>query len=80
MKNLQINILYSVDHKQPYSTLYFSGGYIYHSSITSNGVAVNRNILLQISDSEKDIMSSLVYCIHHKEGCKWNDQLRKLKV
>uniref|UniRef100_A0A1B6FZK8 TNF receptor-associated factor 4 n=1 Tax=Cuerna arida TaxID=1464854 RepID=A0A1B6FZK8_9HEMI len=33
-----------------------------------------------ISDSEKDIMSSLVYCIHHKEGCKWNDQLRKLKA
>lgn len=32
-----------------------------------------------ISDSEKDIMGSVVYCIHHKEGCKWNDQLRKLK-
>lgn len=34
----------------------------------------------QISDSEKDIMGSTVYCIHHKEGCKWSDQLRKLKV
>lgn len=33
-----------------------------------------------ISDSEKDIMSSVVYCIHHKEGCKWSDQLRKLKA
>ncbi|CAB0020627.1 unnamed protein product, partial [Nesidiocoris tenuis] len=32
-----------------------------------------------ISDTEKDIMSSMVYCIHHKEGCKWSDQLRKLK-
>ncbi|XP_054289635.1 TNF receptor-associated factor 4-like isoform X2 [Macrosteles quadrilineatus] len=35
---------------------------------------------IKISDSEKDIMSSMVYCIHHKEGCKWNDQLRKLKA
>ena len=25
-------------------------------------------------------MSSVVYCIHHKEGCKWTDELRKLKV
>nr|XP_024218840.1 TNF receptor-associated factor 4 isoform X1 [Halyomorpha halys] len=33
-----------------------------------------------ISDSEKDIMSSVVYCIHHKEGCKWSDQLKKLKA
>ncbi|XP_065214318.1 TNF receptor-associated factor 4 isoform X1 [Planococcus citri] len=33
-----------------------------------------------ISDSEKDIMGSTVYCIHHKEGCKWSDQLRKLKA
>lgn len=31
-------------------------------------------------DSEKSIMSSVVYCIHHKEGCKWSDELRKLKV
>lgn len=37
-------------------------------------------IVFQIGDGEKDIMSSIVYCIHHKEGCKWNDQLRKLKV
>lgn len=36
--------------------------------------------LFQISDSEKDIMTSVVYCIHHKEGCKWSDQLKKLKV
>lgn len=25
-------------------------------------------------------MSSVVYCIHNKEGCKWSDQLRRLKV
>lgn len=25
-------------------------------------------------------MSSVVYCIHHKEGCKWSGELRKLKV
>ncbi|KAK4876039.1 hypothetical protein RN001_012461 [Aquatica leii] len=31
-------------------------------------------------DSEKSIMSSVVYCIHHKEGCKWSDELRKLKA
>lgn len=40
-------------------------------------------ILFQIypdPDSEKTIMSSVVYCIHHKEGCKWSDELRKLKV
>lgn len=39
--------------------------------------------LLQIypdPESEKAIMSSVVYCIHHKEGCKWSDELRKLKV
>ncbi|XP_072375899.1 TNF receptor-associated factor 4-like, partial [Diabrotica undecimpunctata] len=30
-------------------------------------------------ESEKAIMSSIVYCIHHKEGCKWSDELRKLK-
>ncbi|XP_001948355.1 TNF receptor-associated factor 4 [Acyrthosiphon pisum] len=34
-----------------------------------------------VSDCEKDkdIMGSVVYCIHHKEGCKWSDQLRRLK-
>lgn len=31
-------------------------------------------------ESEKAIMSSVVYCIHNKEGCKWSDELRKLKV
>lgn len=31
-------------------------------------------------DSEKAIMGSVVYCIHHKEGCKWTGELRKLKV
>jgi len=31
-------------------------------------------------DSEKAIMGSMVYCIHHKEGCKWTGELRKLKV
>ncbi|XP_070502386.1 TNF receptor-associated factor 4 [Chironomus tepperi] len=31
-------------------------------------------------DSEKVIMGSLVFCIHHKEGCKWSDELRKLKA
>lgn len=25
-------------------------------------------------------MSSTVYCIHHKQGCKWTDELRKLKA
>lgn len=25
-------------------------------------------------------MGSLVFCIHHKQGCKWSDELRKLKV
>lgn len=25
-------------------------------------------------------MGSIVYCIHHKDGCKWSDELRKLKV
>lgn len=24
-------------------------------------------------------MSSIVYCIHHKDGCNWSDELRKLK-
>ncbi|EDX03698.1 GD23279 [Drosophila simulans] len=27
----------------------------------------------------KHIMGSLVFCIHHKQGCKWSDELRKLK-
>lgn len=31
-------------------------------------------------ESEKTIMGSVVYCIHHKEGCQWSDELRKLKV
>lgn len=31
-------------------------------------------------ESEKAIMGSVVYCIHHKEGCQWSDELRKLKV
>lgn len=31
------------------------------------------------SDAEKDIMKSVVYCIHHKDGCKWSDELKKLK-
>ena len=31
-------------------------------------------------ESEKAIMGSLVFCIHHKQGCKWSDELRKLKV
>lgn len=25
-------------------------------------------------------MGSIVFCIHHKDGCKWSDELRKLKV
>lgn len=25
-------------------------------------------------------MGSLVFCIHHKEGCAWTGQLGKLKV
>ncbi|XP_052120968.1 TNF receptor-associated factor 4 isoform X2 [Frankliniella occidentalis] len=31
-------------------------------------------------DTEKTIMGSVVYCIHHKDGCKWSDELRKLKA
>ncbi|XP_044732716.1 TNF receptor-associated factor 4 isoform X2 [Chrysoperla carnea] len=31
-------------------------------------------------ESEKAIMGSVVYCIHHKEGCKWSDELRRLKA
>lgn len=31
-------------------------------------------------ESEKAIMGSVVYCIHHKEGCKWSDELKLLKV
>ncbi|XP_037973662.2 TNF receptor-associated factor 4 isoform X1 [Plutella xylostella] len=31
-------------------------------------------------ESEKAIMGSVVYCIHHKEGCQWSDELRKLKA
>uniref|UniRef100_T1J2J1 TNF receptor-associated factor 4 n=1 Tax=Strigamia maritima TaxID=126957 RepID=T1J2J1_STRMM len=30
-------------------------------------------------DAEKVIMGSTVLCIHHSEGCKWTDELRKLK-
>lgn len=40
-------------------------------------------IVIQIypdPESEKAIMGSVVYCIHHKEGCKWSDELRKLKA
>ncbi|XP_003698700.1 TNF receptor-associated factor 4 isoform X1 [Apis florea] len=31
-------------------------------------------------EAEKAIMGSIVYCIHHKDGCKWSDELRKLKA
>ncbi|CAH2990427.1 unnamed protein product [Chilo suppressalis] len=31
-------------------------------------------------ESEKAIMGSVVYCIHHKQGCQWSDELRKLKA
>lgn len=31
-------------------------------------------------EAEKAIMGSIVFCIHHKDGCKWSDELRKLKV
>lgn len=31
-------------------------------------------------DSENAIMSSVVFCIHHKLGCIWSGELRKLKV
>nr|XP_014103140.1 TNF receptor-associated factor 4 isoform X1 [Bactrocera oleae] len=30
-------------------------------------------------DPKQAIMGSLVFCIHHKQGCKWSDELRKLK-
>ncbi|KAK2711021.1 TNF receptor-associated factor 4-like isoform X1 [Artemia franciscana] len=29
--------------------------------------------------SERSLISSYVYCIHHKEGCDWADELRCLK-
>ena len=32
------------------------------------------------SSSQKTIFSSVVYCIHRKEGCEWSGELRKLKV
>nr|CAH0098370.1 unnamed protein product [Daphnia galeata] len=32
------------------------------------------------SSSQKTIFSSVVYCIHRKEGCDWNGELRKLKA
>ncbi|XP_011154628.2 TNF receptor-associated factor 4 isoform X2 [Harpegnathos saltator] len=35
---------------------------------------------LQDSEAEKTIMGSIVYCIHYKDGCKWSDELRKLKA
>ncbi|XP_030240445.1 TNF receptor-associated factor 4 isoform X2 [Drosophila navojoa] len=31
-------------------------------------------------DPKQAIMGSLVFCIHHKQGCKWSDELRKLKA
>ncbi|XP_029664278.1 TNF receptor-associated factor 4 isoform X1 [Formica exsecta] len=34
----------------------------------------------QDTEAEKAIMGSVVYCIHHKDGCKWSDELRKLKA
>ncbi|KYQ49623.1 TNF receptor-associated factor 4 [Trachymyrmex zeteki] len=34
----------------------------------------------QDTEAEKAIMGSIVYCIHHKDGCKWSDELRKLKA
>ncbi|XP_013107666.2 TNF receptor-associated factor 4 isoform X1 [Stomoxys calcitrans] len=30
-------------------------------------------------DPKQAIMGSLVFCIHHKQGCTWSDELRKLK-
>merc|ERR1711911_13264 len=30
--------------------------------------------------SQKTIFSSVVFCIHRKEGCDWTGELRKLKV
>lgn len=31
-------------------------------------------------ETEKEIMGSIVYCIHHKDGCKWSDELRRLET
>ena len=64
---------------------------IYVQSVSPSVRAVGRNrtswsvyfFVFQIypdPDSEKAIMGSMVYCIHHKEGCKWTGELRKLKV
>jgi len=30
--------------------------------------------------SQKTIFSSVVFCIHRKEGCDWSGELRNLKV
>ena len=41
------------------------------------------DFLLQVypePSSQKTIFSSVVFCIHRKEGCDWTGELRKLKV
>ncbi|XP_069703120.1 TNF receptor-associated factor 4 isoform X1 [Periplaneta americana] len=50
------------------------------SVISAPTVSENSIDIYPDPDSEKAIMGSVVYCIHHKEGCKWSGELRKLKA
>ncbi|ALC38742.1 Traf4 [Drosophila busckii] len=54
-----------------------------HNSPTPNNNNMPITELEQIiypgPDPKQAIMGSLVFCIHHKQGCKWSDELRKLK-
>ncbi|KAJ8959277.1 hypothetical protein NQ317_005813 [Molorchus minor] len=52
-----------------------------NNMMNNNHSSMNEvNQIYSDPESEKAIMSSVVYCIHHKDGCKWSDELRKLKV
>ncbi|KAL7307542.1 hypothetical protein TKK_0000238 [Trichogramma kaykai] len=48
------------------------------TSCTSSS-SYSQSPTFQDLEAEKAIMGSIVYCIHHKDGCKWSDELRKLK-
>lgn len=42
---------------------------------------MNSNICFQFQIPDPSNASeSVVFCIHRKKGCKWSDDLRKLKV
>lgn len=51
-----------------------------NSSVINTSLYFGHSQNFQDSEAEKAIMGSIVYCIHHKDGCKWSDELRKLKV